>query len=193
MDKLQCVVEHSHHFGNQSSKTTIDYRLCSVAAFWRRWSTEYLTTLQERSKWTRKVNNINVNDMVVVVDNHSSPLVWRLGRVIEVTPGTDGVVRVAKVLTGTGPITRPVVKLVPLPVDEASQGENVRTPILLARFGRVKGHLNASDSPVITLVYFPPVWSSCDSRELVAAVPVDASTLSRLYFYVNVRRVLLPR
>lgn len=86
-------------------------------AFWRRWSNEYLTTLQERSKWTQRVNNINVNDMVVIIDNHSSPLMWRLGRVIEVTPGTDNVVRVAKVLTNTGPITRPVVKLVPLPVD----------------------------------------------------------------------------
>ncbi|CAI6351883.1 unnamed protein product [Macrosiphum euphorbiae] len=86
-------------------------------AFWRRWSNEYLTTLQERSKWTRNVPNLKVNDMVVIIDSHSSPLMWRLGRVMEVTPGADGIVRVARVLTSTGDITRPVVKLVPLPVD----------------------------------------------------------------------------
>lgn len=85
-------------------------------AFWKRWSREYLTTLQERSKWTRSVPNLNVNELVVVVDNQSPPLVWRLGRITEVLPGADGTVRVAKVLTSTGHITRPVVKLVPLPV-----------------------------------------------------------------------------
>lgn len=87
-------------------------------AFWRRWSSEYLTTLQERSKWTQNLPNISVDDMVVVIDNNSAPLVWRLGRVTEVSPGSDGTVRVARVLTSTGYITRPVVKLVPLPVDE---------------------------------------------------------------------------
>jgi len=86
-------------------------------AFWRRWSNEYLTTLQERSKWTQNGPNLKVNDMVVIIDNHSPPLMWRLGRVMEVTPGADGIVRVARVLTSTGYITRPVVKLVLLPVE----------------------------------------------------------------------------
>lgn len=48
-------------------------------AFWRRWSAEYLTTLQERPKWTRNVPNIRVNDMVVIIENNSAPLLWRLG------------------------------------------------------------------------------------------------------------------
>lgn len=84
-------------------------------AFWRRWSREYLTTLQQRSKWTTRTPNINVGDMVVIVDNQSPPLSWRLGRVITLYPGPDGVVRVAQVFTRMGNITRPVVKLVPLP------------------------------------------------------------------------------
>jgi len=69
-------------------------------------------------KWTQRVDNINVNDMVVIIDSHCSPLMWRLGRLTEVTPGTDDIVRVATVLTSTGSITRPVVKLVPLLVNE---------------------------------------------------------------------------
>ncbi|XP_008182033.1 uncharacterized protein LOC103309131 [Acyrthosiphon pisum] len=86
-------------------------------AFWKRWSTEYLTTLQERVKWTDRVPNLKVNDMVVVVDNQAPPLSWRLGRIMELVPGPDGTVRVASVLTPQGRITRPVVKLVVLPTD----------------------------------------------------------------------------
>jgi len=86
-------------------------------AFWKRWSTEYLTTLQERMKWTDRVPNLKVNDMVVIVDNQAPPLLWRLGRIIELVPGPDGTVRVASVLTQQGRITRPVVKLVVLPTD----------------------------------------------------------------------------
>ncbi|XP_050065293.1 uncharacterized protein LOC126554218 [Aphis gossypii] len=86
-------------------------------AFWKRWSSEYLTTLQQRTKWTDRVPNLKVNDMVVVVDNQAPPLFWRLGRIIELVPGSDGTVRVASVLTQQGRITRPVVKLVVLPTD----------------------------------------------------------------------------
>lgn len=84
-------------------------------AFWRRWSTEYLTSLQGRSKWTTEAPNVKVNDMVVVIDNQSPPLAWRLGRILELLPGNDGVVRVVRLLTSHGQITRPVAKIVVLP------------------------------------------------------------------------------
>ncbi|XP_008188328.1 uncharacterized protein LOC103310788 [Acyrthosiphon pisum] len=84
-------------------------------AFWRRWSTEYLTSLQGRSKWTTEAPNVKVNDMVVVIDNQSPPLAWRLGRILEVLPGNDGVVRVVRLLTSHGQIIRPVAKVVVLP------------------------------------------------------------------------------
>jgi len=86
-------------------------------SFWRRWSTEYLASLQIRSKWTTDVPNIKIGQMVVIKDNLSPPTSWRLGRILGVIPGQDGVVRVAKILTSTGELTRPVVKLVLLPTD----------------------------------------------------------------------------
>lgn len=86
-------------------------------SFWRRWSTEYLCSLQARAKWTADVPNLQCGDMVVVKDS-SPPMSWRLGRIIDVTPGNDGVVRVVKVNTATGELTRPVVKLVKLPMDQ---------------------------------------------------------------------------
>lgn len=89
----------------------------SFRFFWRRWSQEYLSTLQARGKWTKSGNNIEVGNMVIVKTIDAPPLSWPLGRVIEVYPGTDQIVRVAKVITSQGVFTRPVVKLIPLPTD----------------------------------------------------------------------------
>lgn len=58
--------------------------------------------------------------MVVVIDNQSPPLLWRLGRVTELLPGSDGHVRVARILTRAGVMMRPVVKLVKLPTNVLS-------------------------------------------------------------------------
>jgi hypothetical protein len=49
----------------------------------------------------------------------ASPLAWQLGRVIQVHPGADQVVRVATVKTSEGTLKRSVVKLVKLPTDNA--------------------------------------------------------------------------
>jgi hypothetical protein len=58
---------------------------------------------------------VRVGDMVIVVDNQTPLLNWRLGRVVDLLPGSDGIVLVVRVLTRTGEITRPVVKLIVLP------------------------------------------------------------------------------
>lgn len=84
-------------------------------AFWRRWSAEYLSSLQTRTKWCVDRPNIEVGNMVVVKDSQSPPLQWRIGRITKVIPGDDGVVRVAHVHTQSGDFSRPVVKLVLLP------------------------------------------------------------------------------
>lgn len=83
-------------------------------AFWYRWSHEYLNTLQVKGRWAKDQDNVKTGDLVVIKDNQSSLLVWRLGRVQELLPGSDEVVRVVKLFTNQGIVTRPVVKLVPL-------------------------------------------------------------------------------
>lgn len=86
-------------------------------AFWRRWSAEYLCSLQIRNKWTKNSPNLKIGDMVVVKDKQLAPTHWRLGRILSVNPGVDGVVRVVRLLTSQGELTRPVVKLVLLPTE----------------------------------------------------------------------------
>ncbi|XP_050293738.1 uncharacterized protein LOC126734245 [Anthonomus grandis grandis] len=85
--------------------------------FWDRWSTEYVTSLQQRTKWKVSNPNLCVGDLVLVHDNDLPSFQWRLGRICDVHPGKDKIVRVASVKTKTGIIKRAVVKLARLPVD----------------------------------------------------------------------------
>ena len=87
-----------------------------TAHFWQRWIGEYLPTLQVRKKWTTEKPNFCANEMVLLAEDNIKPLQWPLARVLEVYPGNDGVVRVAKVRTPNGEYTRPVVKLRKLPL-----------------------------------------------------------------------------
>jgi len=85
-------------------------------SFWKRWSHEYLTTLQGRQKWTTIQDNLKVGDLVLVEAPSQPSTAWRMGRIKAVHPGPDQTVRVVTVKTQEGEIKRPVVKLVKLPV-----------------------------------------------------------------------------
>ncbi|XP_024872267.1 uncharacterized protein LOC112454872 [Temnothorax curvispinosus] len=89
--------------------------------FWKRWHQEYLHTLQQRPKWWTSVNPLGVGALVFLKDANMPPLRWRRGRVEALHPGSDGVPRVATVRVADGTITRPLVKLCPLPMGPAPQ------------------------------------------------------------------------
>lgn len=73
-----------------------------VQHFWERWRNEYLSTLINRSKWTRVNRNIRVGDLVVLKEDNLPPLKWKLARVTETFPGPDQLVRsvMIKVVVG---------------------------------------------------------------------------------------------
>jgi len=87
-------------------------------SFWKRWSSEYLSTLQGRSKWFRQKPNVKIGDLVLVQTPNQPPMNWKLGRIENIYPGQDGVVRVVTIRTTDGIIKRPVVKLAVLPIDD---------------------------------------------------------------------------
>ena len=87
-------------------------------SYWKRWSREYLSTLQSRHKWFNQSPNLKVNDMVIVEASSRPPTEWRLGRIVDIHPGPDNIVRVVSVHTQDGIYKRPVVKLVRLPVEQ---------------------------------------------------------------------------
>jgi len=87
-----------------------------IDGFWTRWSKECLQRYHAISKWKERVPSISEGSMVLIVDERYPPAKWPLGRVIKIHPGKDGLVRVATVKTLTSTLTRPIVKLCPLPI-----------------------------------------------------------------------------
>ncbi|XP_011174949.3 uncharacterized protein LOC105207218 [Solenopsis invicta] len=86
--------------------------------FWERWSTEYLHSLQERTKWrSSKGAQLSPNQMVLVRQQNLAPMQWVLGRVQETHPGSDGVARTATIKTAKGVFVRPLSRLAILPID----------------------------------------------------------------------------
>ncbi|XP_023312160.1 uncharacterized protein LOC108913397 [Anoplophora glabripennis] len=86
-------------------------------AFWSRWKNEYLHNLYQRSKWSQyqSFKPTNVGTLVLIKDNTAPPLKWRLGRIVDLHPGSDGIARVATVRTSQGTFKRPLIKLCALP------------------------------------------------------------------------------
>ncbi|XP_049884462.1 uncharacterized protein LOC126379650 [Pectinophora gossypiella] len=87
-------------------------------SFWKRWQGEYIGELQQRCKWRVNKADLKVEDMVLIHEENTPPLCWRLGRVLRLFPGPDGVSRVADVNTTRGTIRRPLTRLCPLPTPE---------------------------------------------------------------------------
>ncbi|KAK2577738.1 hypothetical protein KPH14_000700, partial [Odynerus spinipes] len=86
--------------------------------FWKRWHQEYLQELQKRQKWRTEGENLRIGTLVLLKEDNVSPLHWIIGRVVQVHPGADNVVRVATVRTSKGLFKRAVKNLSPLPTEE---------------------------------------------------------------------------
>lgn len=83
--------------------------------FWKRWSKEFVSELQTRTKWKTNQSNLKENTLVVIKEDNLSPAHWKLGRIIQTHPGKDGVPRVATIKTASGEIKRGFQKICPLP------------------------------------------------------------------------------
>jgi len=89
--------------------------------FWRRWSSEYLPQLQIRGKLTSNKTPLKIGEIAIIRDENTPPTKWKLGRVVNVHPGKDGIIRVVTMRLGSGAeLKRPTVKLCLLPTEADS-------------------------------------------------------------------------
>ncbi len=70
--------------------------------------------MQVRQKW--RGENLSVGDVVLIIDPLQVRARWPVVKVIEVLPGEDGRGRAVKVQTDDRVLTRPVARLIKLPV-----------------------------------------------------------------------------
>ena len=98
--------------------------------FWLRWRKEYSNMLQcERKKWTHERRNSKVGDIVVVRDEGLARNNWPLGKIVDVFPSDDGLIRKVRLLVSDGGklsyVNRPIHKLILIVEKEDGEGENV--------------------------------------------------------------------
>jgi len=125
-------------FGNHLSLNNRYSQLAKIQAeFWKRWSTEYLTALRERhlSQVTgSKQNSITAGDIVIVHDDITKRVNWKLAKVTKLIYGNDGLVRSADIQTAHGTTNRPIQKLYPLEVHSTTSTGNDE-PMVTANSG----------------------------------------------------------
>lgn len=89
-----------------------------VQSFWQEWSGDYLSALMQRPKWKKEYENIRIGQLVLLQSENLPPTYWSMGRIIAVSPGSDGCVRSATVKVQGGTLERTVRKMCLLPVDD---------------------------------------------------------------------------
>ncbi|GFY19008.1 integrase catalytic domain-containing protein [Trichonephila clavipes] len=88
-----------------------------VQPTWKKWKSDYLNTLQARSKWITEKNDLMIGQMVLIKEDFLPINTWPLDRILEVYYGSDGKVRVVKVKTQSGEFKRAISKIAVLPID----------------------------------------------------------------------------
>lgn len=101
-----------------------------IESFWKSWSADYLVpSLISRKKWQKVEENVKVGQMVLVKDDNLPPSCWQLGKIIELLPSKDGLVRSVVIETAnknnnasaykkkTTKLTRAVQKVCILPTE----------------------------------------------------------------------------
>lgn len=99
----------------------------SVQDLWRCWQQDYVSQLQQRTKWKRSQPDVRVGQLVVVKQANAPPLQWPLGRIVETVTGKDGRVRVVVIRTASGQYKRAITEIAILPLapdDDNPQDDN---------------------------------------------------------------------
>lgn len=60
---------------------------------------------------------MKIGHLVLIRDENLPPTQWKLGRIVKLIPGSDGLVRNVLIKTAKGEFKRPVQKICVLPVD----------------------------------------------------------------------------
>ena len=80
--------------------------------FWKRWSREYLITLQKRQKWLNLRKNVQINDIILIMEDNLPRNQWCMGKIEEIFRDQDDLIRKVKIKTKNSILERPIHKTV---------------------------------------------------------------------------------
>lgn len=85
---------------------------------WTRWRKEYLHILQQRTKWQRSdYSTLMVGSVLLIQDDNAPSMHWPLGRIVELHPGKDNIIRAVSVKTKNGVYKRAATRVCVVPLD----------------------------------------------------------------------------
>ena len=176
----------------------------------KRWLKEYLTELRVFHKKKGKYKVPKVDDLVVIKDDNIKRQNWKVGRILRIIEGRNGIVRGAWVRTGGSELRRPLELLYPLEahgwgsfnLSGAEQGsgvdidgekthsvsarEDVR-PIIPALYKNLVSSVAVKSSSV------PVMYSSVPAAPVKSSsVPVTYSSVPVTYSSVPVKYLSVP-
>lgn len=118
---------------------------------------------------------VNIGELVLIGSDNTKRLEWPIGRVVDVLPGKDGQIRLAKVETIKGCLLRPLQRLFPL--------ECGRDPERLSELGDFKLRVRTEtevDSPVTSTEcenpQIPLSQESCEPEIEDVGIEVEKTT-----------------
>lgn len=89
-----------------------------LESFWKKWSVDYLLTLQQRKKWRREKEHYKVGQIVIIKDDNLPPAKWALGRIEKLIAGKDDLIRAVEIRAKNNKIyTRAVQYIILLPTE----------------------------------------------------------------------------
>lgn len=89
-----------------------------VQIIWKRWSRDYLSNLQQRSKWQTVKNEVKPGMIVLLREGNLPLCTWVIARIVSVIPGKDGKIRVVEVKTPKGNYKRSISNVCILPISD---------------------------------------------------------------------------
>ena len=91
--------------------------------FWKRWKTDYLSTLQSRRKWTMDRPDVKEGDVVIIKDAQAHRNDWPIGLVTRTFPSKDKKTRKVEIRSSRDGVTklflRPISEVVILFSEES--------------------------------------------------------------------------
>ena len=102
---------HPTYLNHCNPRTRYDYIERVVSEWWRLWLRHFVPNLQSRSKWYKLRENLEPGDIVLLIDHDQKRGQWKMGKIREAFPGTDGNIRSVRVETATSTYDRPITKL----------------------------------------------------------------------------------
>ena len=81
----------------QDLQVAYSVRLGTLKTFWNRWLIEYISNLPPIVNKTNKVQDICLGELVLIRQENIRRVYWPLGRIVNIFPGRDGVIRAVEI------------------------------------------------------------------------------------------------